>query len=174
MAARPSLQKKLDRVRKPRVQIKYEVAKGDAMEMRELPFVMGVLGDFSGKPEQPLAALKDREFKEIDRDNFNKVLASFTPRLAYRVADKLSGEKDSQLNVELKFRSLDDFSPENVVRQIEPLRKMLDQRDKLKNLLNRMDGNDKLEELLLDILQNTQSREALTRELGLEESAPQS
>ena len=150
--AKESLQKKLDRVRRPRVQIKYEVYTGDAMELKELPFVMGVLSDLSGQPDQPLPALKDRKFVDIDRDNFNKVLAGIAPRLAYRVNDKLSGEEGSQLNVELRFKDMDDFSPENVVRQIEPLRQLLEQRDRLKDLLGKMEGNDKLEEMLQHIL----------------------
>ena len=168
--AKESLQKKLDRVRRPRVQIKYEVYTGDAMELKELPFVMGVLSDLSGQPDQPLPALKDRKFVEIDRDNFNKVLAGMAPRLAYRVNDKLSGEEGSQLNVELRFKDMDDFSPENVVRQIEPLRQLLEQRDRLKDLLGKMEGNDKLEEMLQQILENTDSRANLSKELGLGES----
>src|SRR4051812_7054279 len=132
--AKESLQKKLDRVRPPRVQIKYEVYVGDAMEMKELPFVVGVLGDFSGKPDKPMPALRDRKFVDIDRDNFNKVLGAMTPRLAYQVDDKLTGTPDQKLNVELKFASMDDFSPENVVKQVPLLRALLEQRESLKNL----------------------------------------
>ncbi|MCH7990216.1 MAG: type VI secretion system contractile sheath small subunit, partial [Planctomycetes bacterium] len=161
-----SLQHKLDRVRKPRVQITYDVEVGDAMETKELPFVVGVMGDFSGNPDQPLPALKDRKLVEIDRDNFNKVLAGMKPRLAFRTDDKLSGKDDSQLNVELRFKNLDDFAPENVAKQIEPLNKLLVQRDKLKNLLNKLEGNDKLEELLQNVLQNADALDELTKELG--------
>lgn len=170
--ARVSSQERLDRVRKPRVQIKYEVYKGEAMEMKELPFVVGVLGDFIGKPEQQLPKLKDREFKPIDRDNFDKVMAGMAPRVTFRVEDKLTGDPGSQLNVELKFRSLDDFSPENVARQIAPLRSLLEQRDKLKSLVSRMDGNDKLEELLKEVVENTAAREKLIRERGLDAPPP--
>ena len=113
-----SIQKKLDRVRPPRVQIKYEVEIGDALELKELPFVVGVLGDYSGRPEEQLPPVKDRRFVNIDRDNFNDVLREMKPRLAFRVEDKISGNKDQKLNVELKFNSIDDFSPENVVRQV--------------------------------------------------------
>jgi type VI secretion system protein ImpB len=167
-----STQHKLDRVRKPRVQITYDVEINGAMEIRELPFVLGVLGDYSGKvdPENPLPPLKDRKFVEIDRDNFDKVLAGMSPRLAFRVDDKLTGKEGSQINVELKFKSIEDFEPANVVKQIEPLRKLLETRGKLKDLLSKMDGNDKLEALLEDIVKNSQSREELTKALGIDES----
>jgi type VI secretion system protein ImpB len=168
--AKESLQKKLDRVRPPRVQIKYEVEIGDAMEMKELPFVLGVMGDFSGKPEKPLPPMKQRKFVNIDRDNFDKVLEGMAPRLAYRVEDKLSGEADQQLNVELKFKSMDDFHPENVARQIGPLRELLETRDKLKDLLAKLEGNDKLDELLQSVLNSTEAKQALSKELGVDES----
>jgi len=166
--AKESTQHKLDRVRKPRVQITYDVEVNGAMQLKELPFVVGVMGDFSGKPEKPLAPLKDRKFVQIDRDNFDQVLEGTSPRAAYRVDDKLTGNEGSQINVELKFKSMDDFAPENVAKQVDPLRKLLDTREKLKNLLNRMDGNDKLEELLDGILKSTESREQLTKTLGIE------
>ncbi|HEY5312012.1 MAG TPA: type VI secretion system contractile sheath small subunit [Pirellulales bacterium] len=167
MAKKESTQHKLDRVRKPRVQITYDVEINGAMQLKELPFVMGVLGDFSGKPDQPLPPLKERKFLEIDRDNFDKVLAGANPRVAIRVDDKLTGKEGSQINVELRFKSLDDFSPENVVKQVEPLRKLLETRDKLKNLLNKMEGNDKLEAQLEEIIKNTESRDELKKALGL-------
>lgn len=170
--AKESLQKKLDRVRPPRVQIKYEVFVGDAMEMKELPFVVGVLGDFSGKPEKALPALKDRKFVDIDRDNFNKVLGAMTPRATFQVDDKLSGTPDQKLNVELKFNSMDDFSPENVVRQIPVLRALLEQRENLKNLSSRLEGNDKLDELLQKVLSNSDVRNSLAKELGTDDSKP--
>lgn len=165
--AKESTQHKLDRVRKPRVQITYDVEMDGAMQMKELPFVMGVLGDFSGQPNQPLPALKDRKFIEIDRDNFNKVLSGMAPRLALSVDDRISGKADSKLKVELNFKKLEDFEPENVVKQVEPLKKLLETRDKLKNLLNKMEGNDKLTELLDGIVQNSQSRDQLSKEIGL-------
>ena len=164
--AKESLQKKLDRVRPPRVQIKYEVYIGDAMEMKELPFVVGVLGDFSGKPEKPLVPLRDRRFVDIDRDNFNKVLGAMTPRLAFQVDDTVTGTPDQKLNVELKFHSMDDFSPENVVRQIPALRALLEQREALRNLSSRLEGNDKLDELLQQVLSNSDLRKSLEKELG--------
>lgn len=164
--AKESLQKKLDRVRPPRVQIKYEVYVGDAMEMKELPFVVGVLGDFSGKPDKPLPALRDRKFVDIDRDNFNKVLGAMTPRLAMQVEDTVSGTPEQKLNVELKFHGMDDFTPENVVRQIPVLRALLEQRENLKNLSSRLEGNDKLDELLQQVLSNSDLRKSLQKELG--------
>lgn len=169
MAGKASLQKKLDRVRPPRVQIKYEVETGGAMEEKELPFVMGVMGDFTGQPDpdNPLAPLKQRKFTQIDRDNFDDVLKGMAPRVAMKVDDKLSGDPDSQLNVELKFRSMADFSPENVARQVEPMAKLLETREKLKSLLGKLEGNDKLDGLLQQVLDNSESRAALAKDLGV-------
>lgn len=170
MAKKESTQHKLDRVRKPRVQITYDVHIGDAMEVRELPFVVGVIGDYSGKPDEPLPALKDRKFVEIDRDKFDSVLAGMKPRLAFRVDDKLTGKEGQSLNVELRFENMDDFSPENVVKQVEPLRKLLETRDKLKDLLGKLDGNDKLEAQLEEIMKNTELRQQVAKQLGVEGS----
>jgi type VI secretion system protein ImpB len=169
--AKESTQHKLDRVRKPRVQITYDVELNGAMQLKELPFVVGVLGDFSGKPDQALPPLKERKFVQIDRDNFDSVLAAMNPRVAYRVDDKLSGKEGNQINVELRFKSIDDFAPENVAKQVDPLRKLLETRDKLKNLLNRMDGNDKLEELLTQIINSADTRDQLGKSLGIEAGA---
>lgn len=161
-----STQHKLDRVRAPRVQITYDVEIGDAIEMKELPFVMGVLGDLTGQPEQPLAALKERKFVEINPDNFDTVLKGMQPHLAYSVANKLSdGDNDAQLKVDLKFESLDDFSPENVAKQVEPLRELLELRTRLSDLRGSLQGNDKLDEMLLDAVSNTETREKLKKEL---------
>jgi type VI secretion system protein ImpB len=154
-------------VRRPRVQLTYDVQVGDAMQLRELPFVVGVLGDYSGKPDKPLPPLKERRFVEIDRDNFDQVLEGMSPRLTFRVDDKLSGKPDSQLSVELRFASMDDFSPEAVARQIEPMRQLLEKREHLKSLLARMDGNDRLEELLEEVLKQEQARSQLGGELGV-------
>ncbi len=167
--AKESLQHKLAFVRKPRVQITYDVEVNGAMQLKELPFVVGVMGDFSGKPDKSLPPMKDRKFVEINRDNFDKVLAGMTPRLTFRVEDKLSGKEGQELGVELRFNSMDDFKPGNVVKQVEPLRKLLELRDKLADLKSKMDGNDKLEGLLDEILKNTGSREELAKELGLDQ-----
>ena len=129
--ARESTQHKLDRVRSPRVQITYDVEIGDAIEMKELPFVMGVLGDFTGQPEEPLPRLKDRKFVEINPDNFDSVLESMKPHLAFSVENKLSEDPNAgQLKVDLNFKSLDDFEPENVARQVKPLRELLELRSR--------------------------------------------
>lgn len=166
-----SIQKKLERVRPPRVQIKYEVHIGDALELKELPFVVGVMGDYSGKPSEPLPKLKDRKFVEIDRDNFNDVMKSMTPRLAYRVDDKISGKADSKINVELRFNNLSDFSPENVVQQVEPLRKLLEARQQLEELKTKMDGNDKLTGLLEQVLGNANLQSEMGKSLNVDSPA---
>ena len=164
--AKESTQHKLDRVRAPRVQITYDVEIGDAIEMKELPFVMGVLGDLTGQPEKPLAALKERKFVEINPDNFDAVLKGMEPHLAYSVANKLTDSADgSQLKVDLKFESLDDFSPENVAKQIGPLRELLELRTRLSDLRGSLQGNDKLDEMLLDAVSNTETREKLRKEI---------
>ncbi len=165
--AKESLQHTLDRVRAPRVQITYDVEIGDAIQMKEIPFVVGVLGDLSGNPAEPLPKMKERKFIEIDRDNFNTVLAGMKPRLAYRVDNKLTDD-DSKLGVELRFNSLDDFHPERVVAQVAPLRKLAEARRKLSDLLNKLDGNDKLEELLKDVINSTEALEKLGKEAGVE------
>ncbi len=167
MAKKESTQHKLDRVRAPRVHITYDVDIGDAIEKKELPFVVGVLGDFSGNPLEPLPKLKDRKFVYIDRDNFNGVLRGIKPRLTYRVDNTLA-KNGTQLGVELNFNSLEDFEPQNVVKQVEPLRKLLEVRNKLADLRNKMGGNDKLEELLMDVLQNTEKLKTLGKEFGRE------
>jgi len=167
MAKKESTQHKLDRVRAPRVHITYDVDIGDAIEKKELPFVVGVLGDFSGNPLEPLPKLKDRKFVFIDRENFNGVLKGIKPRLTYRVDNTLA-KNGTQLGVELNFNSLEDFEPQNVVKQVEPLRKLLEVRNKLADLRNKMGGNDKLEELLMDVLQNTEKLKTLGKEFGRE------
>ncbi len=164
--AKESLQHTLDRVRSPRVHITYDVEVGDAIEMKEIPFVVGVLADLAGKPDEPLPKLKERKFIEIDRDNFNSVLAGMKPRLAYRVDNKLTGD-DSQIAVELRFESLDDFHPEQVANQVEPVRKLVEARGRLSELLNKLDGNDRLDDLLQDVISSTDSLEKLGQEAGV-------
>jgi type VI secretion system protein ImpB len=165
--AKESTQHKLDRVRSPRVHITYDVEVGDAIEMKELPFVMGVLGDLTGQPEQPLAALKDRKFVEINPDNFDTVLKGMQPHLAFSVANKLSDDPNAgQVKVDLKFESMDDFSPENVAKQVGPLKELLDLRTRLSDLRGSLQGNDKLDEALFEAVSNTESRAKLKAELG--------
>jgi type VI secretion system protein ImpB len=166
--ARESTQQKLSRVRPPRVHITYDVEVGDAIQLKEIPFVVGVLADLSGKPEEPLPRLRDRKFVEIDRDNFDAVLAGMKPRLTYRVDNKLSND-DSKVGVELRFNNMEDFEPEKVVNQVEPLRKLVEARKKLSDLLSKMDGNDRLVELMDEIIKNTGALQKLSKE-----SAPES
>ncbi len=163
--ARESQQHTLDRVRSPRVQITYDVEVGDAIEKKEIPFVVGVMADLSGKPDEPLPKVKDRKFVEIDRDNFNQVLAGTKPRLAYRVDNKLTDD-DSQMAVELRFQSLEDFHPEKVAQQVTPVRKLVDARKRLSDLLAKMDGNDRLEELLQEAMGSTDALEELSKATG--------
>lgn len=160
MAKKDSVQKRLQKVRPPRVQLTYDVEKGDAIEQKELPFVVGVMGDFSGQPEQPLAKMKDRKFVNVDLDNFDEVMEGMVPRAVYRVPNKISDE-GGEFAVELKFKSIDDFRPESVVEQVEPLRKLLESRSKLADLRNKLAGNEKLEDLLNDVLNNTEQLKKL-------------
>jgi len=155
-----STQHKLDRVRPPRVQITYDVEIGDAIQMKELPFVGGIMADLSGHPEDPLPKVKDRKFVEIDRDNFNDVMAAANPRLVFQVENKLLND-GSKLNVELKFNNMDDFDPVNVLKQIAPLKKLYDARQRLSDLLTKLDGNDELDSLLQDVVSSTESLEEL-------------
>jgi type VI secretion system protein ImpB len=167
--AKASTQHKLDRVRPPRVQITYDVEVGDAIEVKELPFVMGVLGDFTGQPVDPLPRLKDRKFTEINPDNFDAVLESMKPHLAFSVENKLSEDADAgNLKVDLNFKSMDDFSPDAVARQVKPLRELLDLRTKLTDLRGSLQGNDKLEELLRDAVTDTDKMAKLRAELGID------
>ena len=167
MPTKESLQHKLDRVRPPRVHITYDVEVGGAIELKELPFVVGVMGDFVGKPEDPLPPLKQRKFVEIDPDNFNQVMAGMKPRVSYSVDNKLQND-GSKIGVDVKFNSIEDFDPDNVVQQIEPLRKLVEARQKLSDLLSKMDGNDKLESLLSDVVGNADKQKQLSDSLGME------
>ena len=163
MAKNDSVQKRLQKVRPPRVHMTYDVEIGDAIENKELPFVVGVLGDFGGQSEIEQKRLKERKFVAIDRDNFDEVMKGIEPRAAFRVANELSHE-GGQFGVDLKFKSMDDFRPESVVQQVEPLRKLLEARTKLADLRNKLAGNDKLEDLLNDVLNSTEKLAALSKQ----------
>jgi type VI secretion system protein ImpB len=156
---------KKKRIRPPRVNITYEVELGGAMVMKELPFVVGVLSDLSGHPKESLGKLKDRKFVEIDRDNFDDVLSSMKPRLQMRVDNTLTGE--GELAVELQFDKLADFEPESIVKQVEPLRQLLEVRGKLKDLQSRAEGNDRLEEMLNAVIENEAIRGKLKEATGI-------
>jgi type VI secretion system protein ImpB len=161
-----STQHKLDRVRKPRVQITYDVETEGAVVKKELPFVMGVLGDFSGNPTEKLPPLRDRKFVKVDRDNFDQVLASFKPGLKFRVENTLKGD-GSEMAVDLKFTKMEDFEPGAVVQQVEPLRRLLEQRNKLRDLAARADTSEKLEESLEEILRSTENIARLAEQMGV-------
>lgn len=165
--AQQSVQKKLERVRSPRVHITYDVEIGDAIEIKEIPFVMGVLGDFTGQPKEALPRLRDRKFVEVNPDNFDDVLAGFKPHLAFSVENKLSEDPNAgQIKVDLNFQSMDDFSPANVARQVKPLRELLELRDKLSDLRGSLQGNDKLDEMLMETMKDSEKVERLKKELG--------
>jgi type VI secretion system protein ImpB len=162
-----STQHKLDRVRPPRVQITYDVEKGDAIEKKELPFLLGVIADLGGMPEESMKPklLKERKFVNIDRDNFDEVLKGIKPRLAFQVDNQLAKD-GTKLGVELKFQRMADFEPEQVVKQIEPLRKLLEARSRLQELQNKMVTNDRLAETLQEILNSTEKLQKLGKEVG--------
>ncbi|MEW5787871.1 MAG: type VI secretion system contractile sheath small subunit [Pseudomonadota bacterium] len=161
MAKRESIQKRLQKVRPPRVQLTYEVEKGDAIEQKEIPFVVGVLGDYAGQSAQPQGKLRDRKFVNVDMDNFDDVMAGLAPRTVFRAKNRMT-EAGGEIAVDLTFNRFEDFRPESVVQQVEPLRKLLEARSKLADLRNKLAGNEKLEDLLNDVLGNTEQ----LRDLG--------
>jgi type VI secretion system protein ImpB len=158
---RESIQQKLTRVRKPRVHITYDVEVGSAIEKKELPFVAGVLADLSGKPREPLPRVKDRKFVEIDRDNFNQVLAGIRPALSFRAPNAIAKD-GTQIAVDLEFSHMDDFGPEAVAQQVEPVRKLVEARQRLNELALKVNSSDKLEELLQDVVKNTDALKELS------------
>ena len=170
MPTKESLQHKLDRVRPPRVQITYDVELGGAIELKELPFVIGVMGDFAGSPAEPMGPLKNRKFVEVDPDNFNQVMAGMKPRVAFSVDNKLQDD-GSKMGVDITFNSIEDFEPDNIVQQVEPLRKLVEARQKLSDLRSKMDGNEKLENLLNDVISNSDKQKQLSDALGLDGGA---
>ncbi|MBG6701732.1 type VI secretion system contractile sheath small subunit [Pseudomonas aeruginosa] len=166
-----STQHKLDRVRPPRVQITYDVEIGNAIEKKELPLVVGILADLSGKPDTPPAKLVERRFVDIDRDNFNEILSSISPRAPLQVDNTISGD-DSKLNVELRFNHIEDFDPVNLVKQVVPLRRLFEARQRLRDLLTKLDGNDDLDQLLQDVVANTEGLQEIKAARPEAEAAP--
>lgn len=160
-----SIQDKLSRVRKPRVHIIYDVETEGAVVQKELPFVIGVMGDFSGDPTDPLKPLNDRKFVQIDRDNLDDVMAKMTPGLKMKVDNTLADD-GTQMSVELAFKSMGDFEPAAVVNQVEPLRKLLEVRNQLRDLLSKADRSEDLENLLEKVLTNQEQLDALNKQLG--------
>jgi type VI secretion system protein ImpB len=164
-----SIHRKLERVRPPRVHISYDVEVGDAIEMRELPFVMGVLADLTGQPTEELPRLKDRKFVEVTPDNFDDVLKSMKPHVGFKVANKLSGDAEAgSFGVDLTFESLDDFSPDRIAQQVDPLKKLLELRQQLADLRGSLQGNDKLEEILQNTINDVEKMGRLKNELSSE------
>lgn len=161
MAKKESVQKRLQKVRPPRVQLTYDVEIGDAIEVKELPFVVGVLGDFAAQSKQEQGKVRDRKFVNIDMDNFDDVMEGMAPRAAYRVKNRLTPE-GGELGVDIEFRKFEDFRPESVVQQVEPLRKLQEARSKLADLRNKLAGNEKLEDLLNDVLSSTENLQNLS------------
>ncbi|HZV66124.1 MAG TPA: type VI secretion system contractile sheath small subunit [Telluria sp.] len=155
MAKSESVQKRLQKVRAPRVQMTYDVEIGDLVENKELPFVVGVVGDFGGDPSASKKRLKDRNFVNVDSSNFDEVLGGVAPVASFRVPNHLS-EEGGEFGVQLQFREMADFRPESVVRQVAPLKGLLEARTKLADLRNKLAGNDKLDDILSDVLGNTE------------------
>ncbi|MEH3086496.1 MAG: type VI secretion system contractile sheath small subunit [Xylophilus ampelinus] len=165
MSKKSGIQARLGKVRPPRVHLTYDVEVGDAIEQKELPFVVGVLGNFSGQAVagKALPKIKDRKFVSVDLDNFDDVLAGMDPHASYRVRNRLTPE-GGELPVELNFRSMADFRPEAVVQKIEPLRKLLEVRARLSDLRNKLAGNEKLDDLLSEVLSSTEKLSRLRAE----------
>jgi len=161
-----SIHQKLARVRRPRVHITYEVETEGAEVVRELPFVVGVIGDFSGDPTQPLRPFGERKFVQIDRDNFDEVMQRLAPGLQLRVENKLAGD-GSDMAVDLRFSSIDDFEPGRVLDQVPPLRALLETRNRLRDLMSKADRSENLELLLENILKNKDDLATISGELGL-------
>ena len=162
-----SIHEKLKRVRKPRVHITYEVETEGAVVEKELPFVVGVMGDFSGDPTEPLASMKDRKFVQIDRDNFDQVMSRMNPGLQMKVENTLQGD-GSEMAVDLKFNSMEDFDPAKVVDQVPALKKLMETRNQLRDLMSKVDRSEDLETLLERVLQNDQDLAQLSKDLGIE------
>jgi len=160
--SKESIQHKLKRVRPPRVKISYDVETNGAVQQKELPMVVGVMADLSGKPEEALPRLKERKFVNVDRDNFNGVLAGSKPRLAFSVPNRLTAD-NSKLGVEITFGHIDDFEPASVARKVPALARLLERRQRLSDLVTKLDGNDNLNELLADVVQDTEQLQSLKK-----------
>ena len=165
-----SLQKWVGRNRPPRVQITYDVEIGDAIEKKELPFVVGLLADLSGDQVDSKPKLRDRRFVEIDRDNFNEVMAKISPKVGVKIPDVLKG--DGELKIDLEFRKFDDFHPESIVKQVPRLEKLLLARQYLRDLVAKLDGNDELNTVLSEIAASQDEVKKLKKEALGETDSP--
>ena len=163
-----SIHDKLKRVRKPRVHISYDVEKNGAVQKKELPFVMGVMGDYSGDNTENKKSLKDRKFSQVDRDNINEVMSNIAPQVNMKVENTLEAD-GSEMSVNLEFKNMEDFEPQNIVQKVDPLKKLMDTRDKLRDLLTKADRSEELENLLEEVLSSTESLAALQGELGTDD-----
>jgi type VI secretion system protein ImpB len=161
-----SIHDKLERVRKPRVHIKYQVETEGAVIEKELPFVVGVMGDFSGNPAGPKRPLKERKFVQIDRDKFDKVMEAIAPELNLKVTNTLKND-GSEMAVNLKFNSMEDFEPGRIAEQVPALKKLLDTRNKLRDLMTKVDRSEDLETLLEQVLQKDDQLKQLSDDLGV-------
>ena len=161
-----SIHDKLNRVRKPRVHITYEVETEGAEVLRELPFIVGVMGDFSGDPTAPLKPMSERKFTQIDRDNFDDVMAAMTPGVKTKVDNTLAGD-GTQMNVDLKFNRMEDFEPARVAAQVPALAALMETRAKLRDLMSKVDRSEELESLLEQVLRSESELNTLSGELGL-------
>lgn len=161
-----SIHDTLENLRKPRIHLKYEVETESGVIEKELPFVVGVMGDFAGNhPGVPLKPLNERKFINIDRDNFNAVMQKISPGLALRVDNTLDKNSPSELSVQLNFQSMEDFEPANIVQQVEALRQLKLARDQLRDLLTKVDRSEPLENILEQTLQNSQLLTQLAKEI---------
>ncbi len=161
-----SIHDRLGRVRKPRVHITYEVETEGAEVLRELPFIVGVMGDFSGDPTAPLKPMSDRKFTQIDRDNFDDVMAAMTPGVKTKVDNTLAGD-GTQMNVDLKFNKMEDFEPAQVAAQVPALAALMETRAKLRDLMSKADRSEELESLLEQVLRSEAELKTLSGELGI-------
>ncbi len=165
-----SMQDKLGRVRKPRVHITYDLETNGATEEKEIPFVMGVMGDYSGDNSDGKKALKDRKFAQVDRDNFNELMSKTNPQVNMKVDNTLEAD-GSEMSVSLNFNNMEDFEPQKLVEQVDPLRKLMETRNKLRDLLTKADRSEDLENVLEEVLSNTDALGKLSSELGSDEDA---
>jgi len=163
-----SIHDKLKRVRKPRVHITYDVETNGAVQNKEIPFVMGVMGDYSGDNTENKKALKDRKFSQVDRDNFNEVMNNVSPQVNMKVENTLESD-GSEMSVELNFKNMEDFEPQNIVEKVDPLKKLMETRNKLRDLLTKADRSEDLENLLEEVLSSTDALASLQGELGTDE-----
>ena len=164
-----SIHDKLKRVRKPRVHITYDLETNGTITEKEIPFVMGVMGDYSGDNTENKKPLKERKFSQVDRDNFNEVMNNISPELKLKVENTLESD-GSEMSIDLKFNNMEDFEPHKVVDQVEPLKKLLETRNKLRDLLTKADRSDELESLLEQVLSNSEAMSSLSQELGVDKN----